>query len=326
MRALSLLLIGLCLIGAPVAAQDAPPCRGRHDLPYVWEVGLCPEMILEGFGAHGDLAAISSLVFTPEGALYFTSPARRAVYRLLPDGEGFFGAPELVAPLTESPFGMAYAADEAALYVAAERSLFRIAADGSVALLYRDFEARWHGELHIGADGRLYVARNTAEGAGLISLARDGSDVRILSDGLRQIFGFTWQGEALIIADAAESALYTLRAGTLTRLAELPAHSTPHGILFYTGSMAQWRDGVFVALSGSWNAPTISGYAVYWLNPAQPSAYQQVIPSYFGWDAEALARRRVSFHPRQLMGIAVDANGWLYTALAEGYIYRFRPR
>ncbi|PJF31006.1 MAG: hypothetical protein CUN51_05885 [Candidatus Thermofonsia Clade 1 bacterium] len=326
MRALILLTIGLCLIGAPVAAQDAPPCRGRHDLPYVWEVGLCPEMILEGFGAHGDLAAISSLVFTPEGALYFTSPARRAVYRLLPDSEGFFGAPELVATLAESPFGIAYAADEAAFYVAAEQSLFRIAADGSVALLYRDSATRWHGELHIGADGKLYVARNTAEGAALISLARDGSDVRILAEGLSQIFDFTWQGEALIIADAAESALYTLRAGALTRLAELPAHSTPHGILFYTGSMAQWHDGVFVALSGSWNATTVSGYAVYWLNPAQPSVHQQVIPSYYGLDAEALARRRVSFHPLQLMGIAVDANGWLYTALAEGYIYRFRPR
>ncbi|MCS6871335.1 MAG: hypothetical protein NZ571_07745, partial [Anaerolineae bacterium] len=207
------------------------------------------------------------------------------------------------------------------------QSVFRLTVGGAVEQIYRDSETLWHGELHIGADGRLYVARNTAEGADLISLARNGSDVRLVADGLRQIFGFAWQDDTLVIADAAESALYSLQAGKLTRLVELPAQSTPHGILYYTSeTMARWRGGFFVALSGSWNATTISGYAVYWLKSDQSSSSQQVMPSYYGLDAEALARRRVSFHPFQLMGIAVDANGWLYTALAEGHIYRFRPR
>ncbi|RMF49791.1 MAG: hypothetical protein D6749_12275 [Chloroflexota bacterium] len=317
-------MLSLCLVGVPAAAQSAPPCQNRQDLPY--QVLLCPEVMLEDFTAHGDLAAISSLAFAPDGALYFTSPARRAVYRLAPDGEGFFGEPQLIATLSESPFGIAYAADEGALYVAAEQSLFRVL-DGAVQPIYRDPETLWHGELHLGADGRLYVARNTADGAALISLARNGRDMRVVATGLRQVFGFTWQGPTLVIADAAESALYTVESGALVRLAELPAESAPHGIIPYTSeAISAWRGGLLVALSGSWNATTISGYAIVWLSLAQPSVQLQVIPNYYGWDAAALALRRVSFHPLQLMSIAVDANGWLYTALAEGYIYRFRPR
>lgn len=327
MRALLFVMVGICLIGAPAAAGSEPPCQDRYDLPYVFNVGLCPEMVLEDFNTQGDLAAVSSLAFTPEGALYFTSPGRRAVYRLPPDGKGFFGAPELAAALPEAPFGLACAADEGACYVAAEQSIFRLAAEGAVQLIYRDSEVRWHGELHIGADGRLYVARNTAKGADLLSLERDGSAARLETMGLRQVFGFTWHADALIIADAAESALYSLCQGTLSRLVQLPVHSAPHGLLYYSsGAMPQWQGGLFVALSGSWNATTLSGYAIYWLKPEQPSAYQQIIPSYFGLSAEMLALRRISFHPLQLMSILTDGNGWLYTALAEGYIYRFRPR
>lgn len=321
-----LLLIGLCaqLLNASVAAQSAPSCQNRHDLPYS---PFCPEVILENFEAYGDLAAVSSLAFAPDGALYFTSPAQRAVYRLPPDGRGFFGAPQRVATLPESPFGIAYAADENALYVAAEQSLFRIAADGEAVQIFRDPNTLWHGELHIGADGRLYAARNTADGAAVISLARNSDDLRVVTDALRQVFGFTWHDGALLIADSAESALYTVREGALVRLAALPAESAPHGIVHYAAeSVAQWQNGVLIALSGSWNAPIISGYAVIWLDPAQPSAQRQVIPDYFGWDAAALARQRVSFHPFQLMSIAISAEGWLYTALAEGRIYRFRPR
>jgi hypothetical protein len=324
MRLLLLIALSLCLIGAPVAAQSAPPCQNRHDLPYSL---FCPEVILENFEVHGDLAAVSSLAFAPDGVLYFTSPAWRAVYRLLPDGRGFFGAPQLVTTLPEAPFGIAYAADEDALFVAAEQSLFRVAADGEAVRIFRDARTLWHGELHIGVDGRLYAARNTADGAAVISLARDGSDLRVLADALREVFGFTWHDQALVIADAAESALYTVREGALVRLAALPAQSAPHGIAHYRAqAVTEWYDSMLVALSGSWNATTISGYAIFRLDLSQPSVQRQVIPDYFGLDADALARRRVSFHPFQLMSIAISAEGWLYTAIAEGRIYRFRPR
>ncbi len=324
MRLLLLIGLSLCLIGTPVAAQSAPPCQNRYDLPYS---PFCPEVILENFETHGDLAAVSGLAFAPDGALYFTSPAQRAVYRLPPDGRGFFGAPQLVTRLPEAPFGIAYAADENAVYVAAEQSLFRVSSDGEAVRIFHDAQTLWHGELHIGADGRLYTARNTADGASVISLARDGSDPRLLADALREVFGFTWHDQRLVIADAAESALYTAREGALVRLAALPAQSTPRGVVHYRArAVLQWHDSLLVALSGSWNATTISGYAIFKLDPNQPSAQRQVIPDYFGWDADALARRRVSFHPFQLMSIAISAEGWLYTAIAEGRIYRFRPR
>ncbi len=295
---------------------------------------LCPEYVLETFPALGDLAAISSLAFTPDGALYFTSPSQRALYRLPPDGRGFFGAPQRVATLPEAPFGLAYADDEDAFYLSATQRVFRLALDGTFEQRYSDPEAVWHGELKIGADGRLYTTRHRREGAALISMARDGSHLRIEADGLHEAFSFTWQAGRLLIADAPlpplPSALYTVQDGGLVRLAELPPESTPRGMLTYDSeTLPAWRGGVLLALGGSWNAPIISGYSVrlhHFNNEGALQSVQQVVPNYYGFAESEAALLRASFHPYQLMGIAISAEGWLYTALAEGRIYRFRPR
>jgi hypothetical protein len=318
---------------APSYAQSAPPCENRFGSPFVMP-DLCPEYVLETFPTSGELAAISSLAFTPDGALYFTSPSQRALYRLPPDGRGFFGAPQRVAALPEAPFGLAYAADEDAFYLSATQSVFRLSAEGSYRQLYSDPEAVWHGELKISAEGRLYTTRHKREGAALISMAQDGSDLRVEADGLHESFSFTWQAGRLLIADALPpplpSALYTVQEGGLVRLAELPPESTPRGMVTYTSEMLPaWRGGALLALGGSWNAPVISGYSVrlyHFNNEGALHSVQQVVPNYYGFGEPEAALLRASFHPYQLMGIAISAEGWLYTALAEGRIYRFRPR
>lgn len=295
---------------------------------------LCPEYVLEAFPAAGEFAAISSLAFTPDGALYFTSPSQRALYRLPPDGRGFFGAPQHVATLPEAPFGLAYAADEDAFYLSATQSVFRLALDGNFEQRYSDPETIWHGELKISADGRLYTTRHRREGAALISMARNGSALRVEVDGLHEAFSFTWQADRLLIADSPPpplpSALYTVQDGGLVRLAELPPESTPRGMLTYDSeTLPEWRGGVLLALGGSWNAPIISGYSVrlhHFNNEGALQRVQQVVPNYYGFAEPEAALLRASFHPYQLMGIAISAEGWLYTALAEGRIYRFRPR
>ncbi len=295
---------------------------------------LCPEYVLEAFPTSGELAAISSLAFTPDGALYFTSPSQRALYRLPPDGRGFFGATQRVATLPEAPFGLAYAADEDAFYLSAMQRVFRLSAEGSYRQLYSAPEALWHGELKIGADGRLYTTRHRREGAALISMARDGSDLRVEADGLHEAFSFTWQAGRLLIADSSPpplpSALYTVQDGRLVRLAELPPESTPRGMLTYDSeTLPAWQGGVLLALGGSWNAPVISGYSVrlyHFTTEGTLYSTQQVVPNYYGFAESEAALLRASFHPYQLMGIAISAEGWLYTALAEGRIYRFRPR
>ncbi|MCE7948519.1 MAG: hypothetical protein DYG88_13930 [Chloroflexi bacterium CFX4] len=317
---------------APSYAQGAPPCENRFGSPFV--PNLCPEYVLETFPTAGELAAISSLAFTPDGALYFTSPSQRALYRLPPDGRGFFGAPQRVATLPEAPFGLAYAADEDAFYLSTMQSVFHLSADGSYRQLYNDPEALWHGELKISTEGRLYTTRHRREGAALISMARDGGNLRVEADGLHEAFSFTWQAGRLLIADSLPpplpSALYAVHGGELVRLADLPPESTPRGMVAYDAeALSAWRGGVLLALGGSWNAPVISGYSVrlhHFTNEGGLHSVQQVIPNYYNFGEPEAALLRASFHPYRLMGIAVSAEGWLYTALAEGRIYRFRPR
>jgi hypothetical protein len=35
---------------------------------------------------------------------------------------------------------------------------------------------------------------------------------------------------------------------------------------------------------------------------------------------------RTSFYPYHLMAMAISPEGWIYVSIAEGRIYRFRPR
>ncbi|HKS95432.1 MAG TPA: PQQ-dependent sugar dehydrogenase, partial [Terriglobia bacterium] len=51
---------------------------------------------------------------------------------------------------------------------------------------------------------------------------------------------------------------------TVAPKVEIQAHSAPLGVTFYTGTMfpAEYKNGLFVALHGSWNRSALSGYKV----------------------------------------------------------------
>ena len=54
---------------------------------------------------------------------------------------------------------------------------------------------------------------------------------------------------------------------TIAPKVEIPAHSAPLGMDFYTGKAFpdEYRNGLFVALHGSWNRSALSGYRVGWV-------------------------------------------------------------
>ncbi len=169
-----------------------------------------------------------------------------------------------------------------------------------------------HGRryLGIGPKGRLYVAlgapcnicdlkSNTGK---IISVDRDGSDARLVADGVRNSVGFDWNpttkqlwftdngadrmGDELPADELnrvrrnGEHYGFPWRGGKDTPLTgsenvtppvkvvgaemEMQAHSANLGIDFYEGGMfpAKYRGDAFIAQRGSWNRSTPIGYRV----------------------------------------------------------------
>jgi glucose/arabinose dehydrogenase len=108
--------------------------------------------------------------------------------------------------------------------------------------------------------------------------------------------------------------------------------SHPTGVLFYRGdAFPAFKNNLFVALAGSWNATVTTGYALMMVPfdaSGKPGDAIQLLP-----DPEAsrdslsdASLYRLSFYPDHLAGIAVDKQGWIYLSVSEGRIVRYRPR
>jgi glucose/arabinose dehydrogenase len=111
--------------------------------------------------------------------------------------------------------------------------------------------------------------------------------------------------------------------------------SHPAGIAFYTSeAIPFWTGGLLVAQRGSWDRPEPAGYAVLvvpfddTLAPTLPMG--RVAPSdAYGHAYELVANmslRGLGFFPYHPVDVAVSVEGWIYVALQEGRILRFRPR
>ncbi|MCC7208873.1 MAG: PQQ-dependent sugar dehydrogenase [Anaerolineae bacterium] len=195
----------LALGALPAAAQEAtdPPCRagvrGLFRPP-----GLCAEDLLTGFEGQG-IASVGGLAFGPDGALYFASPARRAVMRMMPDRAGRYDAPEVFAGgLPEPPIGLSYDAESGAWYASGDTHIWRLRDGDAPETLVDDLPGGaggWLGNVRVGPDRRLYVAKGARcaacvdddpRRAALLSFALDGGDMRIEATGLRDAFDFAW--------------------------------------------------------------------------------------------------------------------------------------
>lgn len=202
-------------------SAQAAPCRagvnGLFRPPY-----LCAETIIEGLTSQG-IASVAGLTFGPKGTLFFARPATGEIIRLDPDAHNFFMPPKVFASnLPEPPVGIAYDPKGDAWYVSGDTTITRLSDpdhDG-VAEKHEVIVSGlpggvggWLGNIRIGPDRRLYVAKASScdacieqdpRRAALLSFAMDGSDMRIVARGLRDSFDFDWNpanGKLYIIDD-----------------------------------------------------------------------------------------------------------------------------
>jgi glucose/arabinose dehydrogenase len=113
-----------------------------------------------------------------------------------------------------------------------------------------------------------------------------------------------------------------------------PPQSSPAGLAFYGDDAFPFFEGdLIVTLGGSWNLPEPAGYALVEVgfDGAQPDGrVTQIAPAHPTTDAPislaAYSLTNKGFFPYHPADVVVSAHGWIYVSLAEGRIYRFRPR
>ena len=169
---------------------------------------------------------------------------------------------------------------------------------------------------------RAAILRLPAEALAQAGCNPDGSGMEIYARGLRNAVGFTWHPERkelwatdngrdwlgddlppddldLVVrggdygwpycygnrvpdSEMGSAARY---ASTLPATFELPAHSAPLGLEFYTGTMfpAEYRGDLFIAFHGSWNRSVPTGYKVVRVRfrNARPVAMEDFVDVWF---------------------------------------------
>ncbi len=203
----ALLTLLFLLAGAALnsQAQDLPRCSARPTV-IIGELFAdnrrwCPEDVVQV--PEIEPYAFTALAVAPDGALYATRPLSGQVMVIrdsdddgLPDASGL----EVFASGLTRPNGLAY--HVGFLYVAGERHIYRIAANGAVETLVDDLPSGtgfWTGGLAIGVleagTERLYVAIGApcdncvAEEPGrgaILSMNLAGGDRQIVASGFRQ--------------------------------------------------------------------------------------------------------------------------------------------
>jgi glucose/arabinose dehydrogenase len=322
---------------------------------------ICAETIVENLPAQG-IASISALAFGPDDVLYFARPATRQVIRLAPNGPNAFQPMQVFAEnLPEPPNGLTYDPVDQVWYVSGDSMIVRLRDannDGTAEeqqIIVRDLPGGaggWLGNLHVGPDRRLYVAKavrcddcnetDPRRGA-LLSFKLDGSDMQIVAKGLRDSYDFAWDasGKQILIVDnerpglPGELNLITQSGQDFSAphcqtctdpIATFGVDSHPTGIIYYDGERFQNLKGSFlVALYGSWNSLSISGYELLSVRLGTDGTVHQdrFLPVTRRTTADS-ALGSTSFYPYHLTSIAVNSQGHIYLAVAEGSIYRLR--
>lgn len=224
----------------------------------------------------------------------------------------------------------------------------------------------WPGAVHTAPDGRIYagIGASADQPGMVISLAPDGSDRHVIANGLRHPVDFAWHpvtGDLWIAdsrgPDAAYDALFRVPAGATTApdfgypacvqgresacadvpppTFTFPTGSTPAGMQFYTFDVWPfWQGDLIVSLAGSWNTYDPTGYAVvvidFGADHAPTGESEVMVPTSerenLAYSLAEFSIRGLGFYPYHPAGIALDAQGWLYVGVAEGRVYRMRPR
>lgn len=219
---LLIVVIILLLSVRPVMAESACASNVRYPRQ---PPSMCAETIITYPLAQG-IASITALAFGPDDALYYARPATSEIVRLVPDADRFITAATPVeqaqifaSNLPEPPNGLTYY--DGAWYVSGDTTITRLRdtdRDGKAddqQVIVRDLPGGvggWLGNLHVGPDKRLYVAKAASCDAciesdprrgALLSFALDGSDPQTVARGLRDSYDFDWlpDGTLVVIDD-----------------------------------------------------------------------------------------------------------------------------
>lgn len=185
----------------------------------------------------------------------------------------------------------------------------------------------WHPET-----GRLWIV----DGARVIDPAADDGppdELVVLGAGV-QDFGFPscvgWNEPDPVLAPPGDGVC----AAAIGPNYVFPYQSSPAGIAFYLNSpYTDWYEGLLVAFRGSWNLPEPAGYALGYVPFAAgvPAGSLGLISPTFIPDRPLASLAEYSltgrgFYPDRPVDVVVSADGWLYVALEQGRVLRFRPR
>jgi hypothetical protein len=255
------------------------------------------------------------------------------------DGDRLPDSARVIADGLTLPNGLDY--HDGALLISGGANLYRWQ-NGTLETLIDDLPSGagfWTGSVVATAE-RFYIATGGCQvcddplrGA-VLSYALDGTDMQVLTTGLRAPVGLALHDGVLWSADSAADTLNGLslveqNSTTLT----FPIGSQPTMLAAYTGDALPTLAGtVLVILRGTPDALDLPGYAVaaVQFNPdGTPSGYRVIVPE----DANAtrytlkeLSYRTSGFWPQQPIGIAVSPEGWVYISVSGGRIIAIRPR
>lgn len=323
MMILSLAALVLCCNSATKEVRRIAPEGGEEAITeYAKTLPLDKIKMPAGFviEVYAEVSNARSMAMSPEGTLYVGNRNGDKVYAVM-DVNGDYKADKrwVIASGLNMPNGVAV--NDGDLYVAEVSRITRydnIEANLGKAIkptvVKDDFPTETHhGWKYIafGPDGRLYVpvgapcniCKSEKEiYASITSIKKDGSDLQVYANGVRNTVGFTWHpetkemwftdnGRDMLGDDIPPCELNRVTSaglhfgypychgGTIsdpefggeqpcdkfTKPAQtLGPHVAPLGLKFYTGNNfpEQYRDQLFIAEHGSWNRAQKIGYRI----------------------------------------------------------------
>lgn len=348
MMILSLAALVFCSNSATKEVKKVAPEGGEEAITeYAKTLPLDKIKMPAGFAieVYAEVNNARSMAMSPEGTLYVGNRNGDKVYAVM-DVNGDYKADKrwVIASGLNMPNGVAV--NDGDLYVAEVSRITRyddIEANLGKAItpvvVKEDFPTETHhGWKYIafGPDGRLYVPVgapcNICKSedeifASITSIKKDGSDLQIYANGVRNSVGFTWHpdtkemwftdnGRDMLGDDTPPCELNRVtsaglhfgypycHAGTIsdpefgqgqpcdkfTKPAQsLGPHVAPLGLKFYTGDNfpEQYRNQLFIAEHGSWNRSQKIGYRISLVNVENASTATSYETFASGWLDEA---------------------------------------